>query len=63
MNGVIRSAAVDGFEGTVSPQGVVVMRLPNATRFDGQIDNQGEIRGQTSGPACVTMFLWRKQSG
>jgi hypothetical protein len=62
MNGVIRSA-VGGWEGTVSPQGLVVMRLPNAVRFDGQIDNHSEIRGQTSGPACVTTFLWRKQSG
>jgi hypothetical protein len=33
MNGVIRSA-VGGWEGTVSPQGVVVMRLPNAVRFE-----------------------------
>jgi hypothetical protein len=49
--------------GTVSPQGVVVMRLPNGVRFDGQIDNQGTITGQTSSFACVTTFLWRKRRG
>ena len=60
-NGVVRSQGGGGWEGTVNPQGVLVMRLPNASRFDGQIDSQGAIRGQIGGYICVTTFVWQKK--
>jgi hypothetical protein len=60
-NGIVRSTP-DYWEGTVSPQGIVVMR--NGTRMlTAQIDNQGIIRGQRSGIDCATTWVWRKQSG
>jgi hypothetical protein len=44
----------------VTPQGGVIMRSPNAMRFDGQIDDQGTIKGQTSSATCVQMLIWQK---
>jgi hypothetical protein len=59
--GVVRSTP-DYWEGTVGPQGTLVMR--NGTRvLTAQIDNQGIIRGQRSGTDCATTWVWRKQSG
>src|SRR5262249_22746264 len=52
-DGVVQSRGSGGWEGTVNPQGVLVMRSPNASRFDGQIDNQGTIRGQVGGYICM----------
>jgi len=52
-NGVVQQVG-GGWEGSVSPQGGVVMRKSDASRFDGQIDSQGTIRGQLSSPGnCV----------
>ena len=62
-NGVVRTPGKGWWEGTISPQGVVVMHNPNSLRVDAQIDAQGTIRGQYSGPACITTYVWRKQSG
>jgi hypothetical protein len=62
-NGVARWRGGDGWEGTVSPSGVIVMRAPNGGRFDGQIDTQGAITGQIGGWGCTGTFVWRKQSG
>jgi hypothetical protein len=60
-NGVVRSIP-DFWEGTVSPQGTLIMR--NGTRqLTAQIDNQGLIRGQRIGIDCATTWVWRKQSG
>jgi hypothetical protein len=59
--GVVRSTP-DYWEGTVGPQGNLVMR--NGTRvLMAQIDDQGIVRGQRSGTDCVTTWVWRKQSG
>jgi hypothetical protein len=44
--GVVLSDSPGFWAGTVSPQGVLVMRLGDASEFDGQIDSQGTIRGQ-----------------
>ena len=57
-NGVARGG---GWEGAVSPEGALVMRLPNASRFDGQIDRQGTIRGQVGGYICVWTYVWQKK--
>jgi hypothetical protein len=73
-NGVVRSispridqasgSAVQGsWEGTVSPQGAVVMRDGLSHRADGQIDSQGTLRAQYSGVFCAAALVWRKQSG
>jgi hypothetical protein len=35
-------------EGSVSQQGVVLMRSPSASRFDGQIDSHGTLRGRVT---------------
>ena len=62
-NGVVRTPGKGWWEGTVSPQGVIVMHNPNSLRVDAQIDAQGTIRGQYSGPSCINTYVWRKQSG
>jgi hypothetical protein len=71
-NGIVRSPPVDrasgsalqgSWEGTVSPQGAVVMRDGLSHRADGQIDSQGTLRVQYSGTACAAALAWRKQSG
>ncbi len=48
------------WEGTVNPQGGLVMRSPRSSRVDGQIDSQGTIRGQSSGWGCVVRYIWQK---
>jgi len=62
-NGVARWPAGEGWEGSVSPQGILTMRAPNGGRFEGQIDGQGIIKGQIGGWGCTGTFVWRKQSG
>ncbi len=61
-NGVVRAPGSGGWEGTVKPDGSIVMHNPGAMQFAGQIDSQGTIRGQYGGPACTIAFVWRKQS-
>jgi hypothetical protein len=61
VHGVVWS--IGGWEGTVSPQGAVVMRNLKFPRVDAQIDPQGTISGQTSGTECFTTFVWHKQPG
>ena len=57
-NGVVRGS---NWEGAVSPEGMLVMRSANASRFDGQIDNRGTIRGQVGGYICMWTYVWQKQ--
>ena len=47
-NGVVGTPG-DYWQGTVSPQGIVVMRNPKLSRVEAQIDRQGTIRGQYCG--------------
>jgi hypothetical protein len=49
------------WEGTVSPQGVLLMRNERSVRVDGQIDPQGKITAQYSGTGCMTKFVWQKK--
>jgi hypothetical protein len=61
---MIRNSVVLGYwQGTVSPQGAVVMRNPKFSRVNAQIDPGGTIKGQYGDPACTITFVWRKQSG
>jgi hypothetical protein len=48
-------------EGSVTPQGALVMRTPHGQRFDGQIDAQGTVRGQITG-TCTYSIVWQKKS-
>jgi hypothetical protein len=60
-NGVVQSTG--GWEGTVTPQGALVMRDRDYKRVVGQIDSQGNIRGQHGGTPCDITYVWRKQRG
>lgn len=60
-NGVVRQPWKNGWQGAVSPQGHLVMRNDIAVRFEGDIDGQGVIRGQISGPHCTTTITWQRQ--
>jgi hypothetical protein len=62
-NGVVVASGPAGWEGTVTPQGGLILRNERSFRVDGQIDPQGTIRAQYSGTGCITTFVWRKQSG
>jgi hypothetical protein len=62
-NGVIAGAGSGGWEGSVSPQGRFMMRNARSARIDGQIDPQGNIKAQYSGPVCIVTYVWRKRSG
>ena len=60
----IRNSVVLGrWQGTIDPQGAVVMQNPIFSRVDAQIDPQGFLKGKYSGRACTTTFVWRKQAG
>ena len=61
-NGVVVSSGPAGLEGTVGPDGGLILRNERSVRIDGQIDQQGTIRAQYSGTGCITSFVWRKRS-
>jgi hypothetical protein len=61
-NGIVRSQRGGRWEGSVSPQGLLVMRDARSVRVEGQIDSQGTIRAQYNGWACVATYVWQKQS-
>jgi hypothetical protein len=58
VNGLIRYVQ---FEGSVSPQGVVLVRSPSGSRFDGQIDGHGTLRGRLTS-ICSYQLVWQKKS-
>jgi hypothetical protein len=55
VNGIARAGKS---EGSVSPQGVLVMR-DFWNHFDGRIDSQGIVRGRSTGP-CAYQLVWQK---
>ena len=61
--GVIQPTGGDGWQGTVDPQGGLVIRDLRGRRVNAQIDPSGTIKGYYPGPTCLTTFVWRKQSG
>jgi hypothetical protein len=62
-NGIVGSDEAS-WRGTVSPQGVLAMGNQRSWRVNGQIDNQGIIRGQGRNAAgCIATYVWRKQAG
>ena len=62
-NGAVRSKGSDRWTGTASPQGSLTIRNKRSMRVDAQIDPQGTIKGQYNGPACMVVYVWRKQPG
>jgi hypothetical protein len=60
-NGIARSAWGAPAEGTVSPQGVLLMRTTTGVRFDGQIDGKGTVTGRWNG-ACSHQVVWQKNN-
>jgi hypothetical protein len=61
VNGVARSRYGRGAEGSVSPQGVLVMRTRDGTaRFEGRIDGKGTAAGRLTG-GCSYWFVWQKK--
>jgi hypothetical protein len=55
VNGIARMGKL---EGSVSPQGVLVMRS-GGSHFDGRIDSQGAARGRLAG-VCSYQLAWQK---
>ena len=60
VNGTARAG---NFEGTVSPQGVLMLKRTNGYIASGRIDPQGNATAQGSGTACQYTMTWRKVSG
>ncbi len=65
-NGVVSSAG-GGYDGSVNPQGLAVIRTPRGSRINAQVA-QGTISGSyngTGGPdgrRCTNTYVWQKQS-
>ena len=59
-NGAARTAWAGTAEGSVTPQGAVVMHAPNGARIEAQIDGQGNVTGRLTS-ACSYQMVWRKQ--
>jgi len=64
VNGIARTAGLGTAEGSVSPQGVLVMRtlagFAAGSRFEGQIDGQGKVTGRLTGN-CSYEVVWQKE--
>jgi hypothetical protein len=59
--GTINSSGASRWTGTVSSQGVVVVRNRLHQLVNGNIDAQGTLTGEYHGPACNVTYVWRKQ--
>jgi hypothetical protein len=62
-NGLVGPPSGKGWRGTVNFQGTVVMQNQYAMHVHAQIDAQGNVTGQYTGPQCNVTYLWRKQAG
>ena len=64
VNGIARTKALGTAEGSVSPQGVLVMRTlagyAAGMRFEGQIDDHGTVTGRFSS-SCSYQVAWQKK--
>jgi len=65
VNGIARTAGLGTAEGSVTPQGVVVMQalagFGAGSRFEGRIDGHGTVTGRFTGP-CSYQVVWQKKS-
>jgi hypothetical protein len=62
-NGTVKPPSGKGWTGTVSPEGALVITNQYAMHVHAQIDPQGVVAGQYSGPQCIVKYVWRKQAG
>jgi hypothetical protein len=64
VNGAARTKALGTAEGSVSPQGVLVMHalagFAAGSRFEGQIDGQGTVKGRFTA-SCSYQVVWQKK--
>jgi hypothetical protein len=65
VNGIARTAGLGTAEGSVSPQGILLMHalagFAVGSRFEGQIDSQGTVTGRFTGN-CSYQVVWQKKS-
>jgi hypothetical protein len=60
-NGAARAGSGDNpMEGSVTAQGVFVMRTRNGGKFDGQIDAQGKAAGRLTF-SCSYQLIWQRR--
>jgi hypothetical protein len=59
-NGIAQSRWGAPAEGSVTPQGVLVMKTTMGVRFDGQIDGKGTVTGRWNGN-CSYQVVWQKK--
>jgi hypothetical protein len=59
-NGIARSSWGAPAEGSVTPQGALVMKTTMGVRFDGQIDGKGTVTGRWNG-SCSYQVVWQKK--
>ena len=61
VNGIARAGSENSpMEGTVTPQGVLIMHTPRGGRFDGQIDSRGQAVGKYTF-SCSYQYVWQRQ--
>ena len=64
VNGIARTQALGTAEGSVSPQGALVMRalagFAAGSRFEGQIDGQGTVTARLTA-SCSYQVVWQKK--
>ena len=60
VNGVARTAWGGTAEGSVTPQGAVVIHAPNGAKIEGQIDARGTVTGRLTS-ACSYQMVWQKK--
>ena len=60
-NGIARAGTADNpMEGSVTPQGVLVMRTPAGGKFEGQVDGQGKAAGRFH-ISCSYQIVWQRR--
>jgi hypothetical protein len=59
VNGNVRTRWGGPAEGSVNAQGVRIVRNQKGNRFDGQIDDKGNITGRWTG-SCSYHMVWQK---
>jgi hypothetical protein len=65
VNGIAHTAGLGTAEGSVSPEGVVVMRalagFGAGSQFEGRIDGHGTVTGRFTG-SCSYQVVWQEKS-
>ena len=60
-NGSARTTATQNpMQGSVTPQGVLVMHTAGGAVFQGQIDSRGTVTGRLTG-GCTYQYVWQRQ--